>query len=162
MLVKSETDGSPVLNSEILANIDYQIQQDTLVLWHDPSDVDIALSFQEQQACQEIISQIQEIQARLSVDSKDIDQIHMNLPDDKGITLSNDFEIPKPSVASLEEIEQIFLAAVRNPISKEILLKRMIDSDFLEEFIGYRVVNKQCDNQIEEKWGDLRNDFLEY
>ena len=32
----------------------------------------------------------------------------------------------------------------------------------LDEFIGYRVVNKQCDNQIEEKWGDLRNDFLEY
>lgn len=45
LVVKSEIDGSFVLNSQILCSTEYSRQQDTLILWTDI--LDLALSFQE-------------------------------------------------------------------------------------------------------------------
>ena len=46
LVVKSETDGSILLETKILLSIVYQRQQDTLIVWNEPDRRDMALSFQ--------------------------------------------------------------------------------------------------------------------
>ncbi|EGG24967.1 EVH1 domain-containing protein [Cavenderia fasciculata] len=55
ILVQSEEDGSTILETRVFDENSYQRQQDTLILWTDPTtNIDLALSFQEPDGCQEI------------------------------------------------------------------------------------------------------------
>ncbi|KYQ89817.1 EVH1 domain-containing protein [Tieghemostelium lacteum] len=55
LLVKSEVDSSTILESKILSEEPYQKQQDSLIVWTDPqTSIELALSFQDPQGCQEI------------------------------------------------------------------------------------------------------------
>jgi protein phosphatase-4 regulatory subunit 3 len=66
LVVKSEVDGSNVLNSKILQETEYSRQQDTLILWCD--DCELALSFQELEGCEILWHQINDIQKRMAAD----------------------------------------------------------------------------------------------
>jgi protein phosphatase-4 regulatory subunit 3 len=59
--VKSEIDGSVLLEAKIMLTIVYQRQQDTLIVWSDPEKRDLALSFQEKAGCDEIWDKICEV-----------------------------------------------------------------------------------------------------
>lgn len=63
LLVKSESDGSTLLESAILLDTAYQKQQDTLIVWSD-NNYELALSFQERAGCDEIWNKICEVQHR--------------------------------------------------------------------------------------------------
>lgn len=148
--MKSEADGSSVLNSTILIETEYQIQHDTLILWHDAeSSMDLALSFQEQTGCFEIMQQITEIQARLAADSNDIDQINSansmrdSMDDQFSMFLDEDFVIPEPSIANLEQVEHTFIAAVKLIGTRDTLLTKMLNTDFIEKFIE---LLEQCED----------------
>ncbi|CAB5395087.1 unnamed protein product [Rhizophagus irregularis] len=55
IIVRSEEDSSSILlESRVLRDIDYQKQQDTLIVWTEPNGSDLALSFQEAEGCTEI------------------------------------------------------------------------------------------------------------
>ena len=45
-MVRSETDGSLLLESKIQQDTAYQKQQDTLIVWSEGENYDLALSFQ--------------------------------------------------------------------------------------------------------------------
>jgi protein phosphatase-4 regulatory subunit 3 len=71
IVVQSEAaDTGVILESKISAEDIYQRQQDTLIVWNEPSDdedgIDLAISFQEPQGCTEIWDQLMEIQAKMS------------------------------------------------------------------------------------------------
>ena len=53
--------GSTLLDSKIQLTIVYQRQQDTLIVWSDPSRRDQALSFQEKAGCDEVWEKICEV-----------------------------------------------------------------------------------------------------
>ena len=61
LIVKSETDGSTLLESRILPHTAYQKQQDTLIVWSEGDRRDLALSFQEKAGCDEIWEKICEV-----------------------------------------------------------------------------------------------------
>lgn len=63
LLVKSEADGSTLLESAIQLDTAYQKQQDTLIVWSD-NNYELALSFQERAGCDEIWNKICEVQHR--------------------------------------------------------------------------------------------------
>ncbi|XP_078505443.1 serine/threonine-protein phosphatase 4 regulatory subunit 3B isoform X6 [Lissotriton helveticus] len=58
LLVRAESDGSLLLESKINANTAYQKQQDTLIVWSEAENYDLALSFQEKAGCDEIWEKI--------------------------------------------------------------------------------------------------------
>ena len=64
LLVKAETDGSVLLESRILADTAYQKQQDTLIVWSEGENYDLALSFQERVGCEEIWAKICQVQGK--------------------------------------------------------------------------------------------------
>ncbi|KAJ2993657.1 Platinum sensitivity protein [Globomyces sp. JEL0801] len=108
LVVRSEKDGSGVMNSEI-TQTEYTRQQDTLILWSDPTGVDLALSFQEAKGCDEMWNQIMDAQKRIAADKNDIDQLpHMDGKEEEPV----DFElkVPSPQLSNLVEMErrQIF------------------------------------------------------
>ena len=58
LLVKAESDGSTLLESRIQPDIAYQKQQETLIVWSQDDNFDLALSFQEKAGCDEIWEKI--------------------------------------------------------------------------------------------------------
>lgn len=64
LLVKNESDGSLLLESRIQIDTHYQKQQGTLIVWTESDNYDLALSFQEQDGCNEIWEKICQVQGR--------------------------------------------------------------------------------------------------
>jgi hypothetical protein len=64
LLVKAESDGSLLLESKILADTAYQKQQETLIVWSEADNYDLALSFQEKAGCDEIWAKICQVQGK--------------------------------------------------------------------------------------------------
>ena len=58
LLVRAELDGSVLLESKILPETTYQKQQETLIVWSEGENYDLALSFQERAGCDEIWEKI--------------------------------------------------------------------------------------------------------
>lgn len=58
LLVRAESDGSLLLESKIQPDTAYQKQQDTLIVWSEGDNFDLALSFQEKIGCDEIWEKI--------------------------------------------------------------------------------------------------------
>ena len=58
LLVKAESDGSVLLESKIQPETIYQKQQETLIVWSEGDNFDLALSFQERAGCDEIWEKI--------------------------------------------------------------------------------------------------------
>lgn len=58
LLVRAESDGSLLLESKIQPDTAYQKQQDTLIVWSEGDNFDLALSFQEKAGCDEIWEKI--------------------------------------------------------------------------------------------------------
>lgn len=57
-MVRAESDGSLLLESKIQPDTAYQKQQDTLIVWSEGDNFDLALSFQEKAGCDEIWEKI--------------------------------------------------------------------------------------------------------
>uniref|UniRef100_A0A8C7N9A6 Serine/threonine-protein phosphatase 4 regulatory subunit 3 n=1 Tax=Oncorhynchus kisutch TaxID=8019 RepID=A0A8C7N9A6_ONCKI len=64
LLVRAESDGSLLLESKISPNTAYQKQQDTLIVWSEAENYDLALSFQEKAGCDEIWEKICQVQGK--------------------------------------------------------------------------------------------------
>uniref|UniRef100_A0A3Q3IKS7 Serine/threonine-protein phosphatase 4 regulatory subunit 3 n=1 Tax=Monopterus albus TaxID=43700 RepID=A0A3Q3IKS7_MONAL len=64
LLVRAESDGSLLLESKINPNTPYQKQQDTLIVWSEAENYDLALSFQEKAGCDEIWEKICQVQGK--------------------------------------------------------------------------------------------------
>lgn len=58
LLVHAENDGSMLLESKIHPDTIYHKQQDTLIVWSEGDNFDLALSFQEKIGCDEIWEKI--------------------------------------------------------------------------------------------------------
>uniref|UniRef100_A0A915KGQ8 Serine/threonine-protein phosphatase 4 regulatory subunit 3-like central domain-containing protein n=1 Tax=Romanomermis culicivorax TaxID=13658 RepID=A0A915KGQ8_ROMCU len=62
LIVRSESDNSIALESKILTDTAYQKQQETLIVWSEGDNCDLALSFQEKAGCEEIWERICQIE----------------------------------------------------------------------------------------------------
>lgn len=64
LLVRAEADGSLLLESKIQPDTAYQKQQETLIVWSEGDNFDLALSFQEKAGCDEIWEKICQVQGK--------------------------------------------------------------------------------------------------
>lgn len=81
LLVRNEADNSLMLESKIQLDTSYQKQQGTLIVWTESDNYDLALSFQEQDGCNEIWEKICQVQGKdpTHEDNDEEEDIRVNL-----------------------------------------------------------------------------------
>ncbi|PKY47306.1 DUF625-domain-containing protein [Rhizophagus irregularis] len=121
IIVRSEEDSSSILlESRVLRDIDYQKQQDTLIVWTEPNGSDLALSFQEAEGCTEICTFVNDIQSHMTSEkAKGKRRASSPLPErePRGMAVV----LPEPTLANLPEIERVVKKATRSIYEREKL-----------------------------------------
>ncbi|KAK9234802.1 component of IIS longevity pathway SMK-1-domain-containing protein [Lipomyces kononenkoae] len=129
ILVKSEDEALRfLLEAKIYKEVQYQKQQDTLIVWTDPDETDLALSFQEGEGCAAIWEFITEVQRHLGLDdnqSEDAIDIHNG-----AITLPLE-----PTLGSLHDIERSLTIASHTQFGRDSITRDVQDMDYIGKLI---------------------------
>ncbi|CAJ0573094.1 unnamed protein product, partial [Mesorhabditis spiculigera] len=142
IVVQLETAGQKknVLESRILQETAYQKQQETLIVWSESENCDLALSFQEKTGCEEIWAKICEVQGRDPDDGYDDIDEEASDPGQHNPTLmtarTNTIALPPCEMSRLGEIELLLSNNLQTPAIRD----RMANTIELEEYIP-----KLCD-----------------
>uniref|UniRef100_A0A0X3NQB8 Serine/threonine-protein phosphatase 4 regulatory subunit 3 n=3 Tax=Schistocephalus solidus TaxID=70667 RepID=A0A0X3NQB8_SCHSO len=114
LVVISETDGSCLLESKIQSDTAYQKQQETLIVWSEGDNMDLALSFQEKAGCDDIWEKICRVQGKdpsveitqdVVDESDDADDVESYTPNTSQSLQT--FELPPCELSRLEEIAEL-------------------------------------------------------
>ncbi|OTF81076.1 serine/threonine-protein phosphatase 4 regulatory subunit 3-like [Euroglyphus maynei] len=120
LLVRAETDGSTLLESKIMPDTAYQKQQDTLIVWSEGENYDLALSFQERIGCEEIWAKICQVQGKdPSVD------ITQDMIEDE------DNELPPIDVNRLDEINSVLTSSLTTASKKDNITLALENDNYI-------------------------------
>ncbi|KAI8094717.1 component of IIS longevity pathway SMK-1-domain-containing protein [Thamnidium elegans] len=103
IIVHSEEDNSILLTSQVLKRRLYQRQQDTLIVWTEDDNRDLALSFQDPSGCDEMWSCISRKQG--------LDGSMLTGESDELTPKSPEIPLPEPELSNLQEILDLLLNA---------------------------------------------------
>ncbi|XP_064601832.1 serine/threonine-protein phosphatase 4 regulatory subunit 3-like [Liolophura sinensis] len=137
LLVRSETDGSSLLESRIHPDTAYQKQQETLIVWSEADNYDLALSFQEKAGCEEIWEKICQEQGKdpsVEITQEDVlesgDEQFDELPD-----TAPPIELPPCELSKLEEISELFRSVLPSPIRREKLSSAIERDSYIRKLV---------------------------
>lgn len=143
LVVRAEADGSLLLESKIQPDTAYQKQQDTLIVWSEGDNFDLALSFQEKAGCDEIWEKICHVQGKDP--SVEITQEIVEESEDERFEEMSDsappIELPPCEVGRLEEISDIIASVLASsPLRKERLALVLESENYIKKLLA--VFNK--------------------
>ncbi|KAL7023753.1 hypothetical protein ACKWTF_012766 [Chironomus riparius] len=149
LLVRAENDGSLLLESKIQPDTAYQKQQDTLIVWSEGDNFDLALSFQEKAGCDEIWEKICQVQGKdPSVDTtQDIveeseDERYEDMPDS-----APPIELPACEISRLEEISELISQCLNTQMRKEKLSIALEQESYIKKLLNLFHICEDLDNQ---------------
>ncbi|KAJ3144142.1 Platinum sensitivity protein [Geranomyces variabilis] len=132
LVVRTEDDSSVLLNSTIRPDAEYVRQQDTLLVWTESTGEDLALSFQDVDACHELWQELETIQMRMAADKHDIDQLpETPRSNTEEVMVAQDLELPEPTLGNLKRLEDTISSAFRTESGRRELIRALTDSEFL-------------------------------
>ncbi|ERL91757.1 hypothetical protein D910_09083 [Dendroctonus ponderosae] len=138
LLVRAESDGSLLLESKIQPDTAYQKQQDTLIVWSEGDNFDLALSFQEKLGCDEIWEKICHVQGKdPSVEiTQDIveeseDERFDDMPDS-----APPIELPPCEFNRLEQISDLISNCLTTPMKKEKLAAAIESDGYIRKLVN--------------------------
>ncbi|XP_061767201.1 serine/threonine-protein phosphatase 4 regulatory subunit 3B isoform X1 [Nerophis ophidion] len=149
LLVRAESDGSLLLESKISPNTAYQKQQDTLIVWSEADNYDLALSFQEKAGCDEIWEKICQVQGKdpaLDITQDPIDESEEERFEEIPET-SHLVELPPCELSRLEEIADLVTSVLSSPIRREKLALALMSEGYLKKLLGLFRVCEDLDNR---------------
>ncbi|KAK9464030.1 component of IIS longevity pathway SMK-1-domain-containing protein [Lipomyces oligophaga] len=127
ILVKSEDAAEKyLLETRIYREVQYQKQQDTLIVWTEPDDTDLALSFQEREGCASVWDFITEVQRQLASDELPSDDAVENCL----ISIPTD-----PALKNLREIERSISLASQTPYGRDAVVREVLDHNYIAKLI---------------------------
>ncbi|KRX86721.1 Serine/threonine-protein phosphatase 4 regulatory subunit 3A, partial [Trichinella pseudospiralis] len=133
LTVRSEQDGSILLESKILNETAYQKQQETLIVWTEADNSDFALSFQEKQGCDEVWRGICGAQGRDPAQESSDDTTQDSGSDEDSVengalntVNSPTLQLPPCDLVHLKEINDV-IAASFSTVSRRDALAFAID-----------------------------------
>ncbi|XP_071833299.1 serine/threonine-protein phosphatase 4 regulatory subunit 3A-like isoform X2 [Apostichopus japonicus] len=137
LLVRSETNGSMLLESKIQPDTAYQKQQETLIVWSENDNYDLALSFQEKAGCDEIWEIICQIQGKdPSVDiTQDIVEESEEERFDDMPEIASPIELPACELSKLEEIAELFSSVLPSPFRREKLANAIENENYISKLL---------------------------
>uniref|UniRef100_A0A667ZWV7 Serine/threonine-protein phosphatase 4 regulatory subunit 3 n=1 Tax=Myripristis murdjan TaxID=586833 RepID=A0A667ZWV7_9TELE len=149
LLVRAESDGSLLLESKISPNTAYQKQQDTLIVWSEAENYDLALSFQEKAGCDEIWEKICQVQGKdpaLEITQDPIDESEEERIEEMPET-SHLVELPACELSRLEEIADLVTSVLSSPIRREKLALALMSEGYIKKLLGLFQVCEDLDNR---------------
>ncbi|KAL1500788.1 hypothetical protein ABEB36_006231 [Hypothenemus hampei] len=138
LLVRAESDGSLLLESKIQPDTAYQKQQDTLIVWSEGDNFDLALSFQEKMGCDEIWEKICQVQGKDP--SVEITQDIVEESEDERFDDMSDsappIELPPCEFNRLEQISDLIRNCLTTPMRKEKLAAAIESEGYIRKLIN--------------------------
>ncbi|XP_046750640.1 serine/threonine-protein phosphatase 4 regulatory subunit 3 isoform X2 [Diprion similis] len=138
LLVRAESDGSLLLESKIQPDTAYQKQQDTLIVWSEGDNFDLALSFQEKAGCDEIWEKICQVQGKDP--SVEITQDIVEESEDERFDDMSDsappIELPPCELGRLEDINELVGNCLSSPIRKEKLAMALESESYIKKLLN--------------------------
>ncbi|KAK9475733.1 component of IIS longevity pathway SMK-1-domain-containing protein [Lipomyces japonicus] len=117
-----------LLETKIFKEVQYQKQQDTLIVWTDPDEIDLALSFQEGEGCASIWEFVTAVQRHLGVDD--------NNSDDENNFLSGSYSLPsEPSLGNLADVERELIVASHSQYGRDSITRFIQETDYISKLI---------------------------
>ncbi|CAG0918241.1 unnamed protein product [Notodromas monacha] len=174
LLVRAEVDGSILLESKIQPDTTYQKQQETLIVWSEGENYDLALSFQERAGCDEIWEKICQVQGRDP--SADTTQEIVDESEDERFSEENELlssadttfnitslDLPPPDVPRLEEIDEVRRTyCLSAPVRREKLAMVLESEDYLRRLLSLFTVceDKKDTDALHHLYAIVKNIFL--
>ncbi|CAH1116578.1 unnamed protein product [Phaedon cochleariae] len=138
LLVRAESDCSLLLESKIQPDTAYQKQQDTLIVWSEGDNFDLALSFQEKLGCDEIWEKICQVQGKDP--SVEITQDIVEESEDERFDDMSDsappIELPSCELSNLEDISELITNWLISPTRKEKLAAAIESEGYIRKLIN--------------------------
>ncbi|TNN12001.1 Serine/threonine-protein phosphatase 4 regulatory subunit 3 isoform 1 [Schistosoma japonicum] len=142
LVVISETDGSYLLESKIQPDTAYQKQQETLIVWSEGENMDLALSFQEKVGCDDVWEKICAVQGKdpsVEITQEVIDESD-DVDDTDGYTPTmmqsiQPLSLPPCELSRLEEIVDLISQAVASPPKRERLVAFLESTNYLHQLV---------------------------
>lgn len=138
LVVRSEADGSLLLESKIQPDTAYQKQQETLIVWSEEENIDLALSFQEKAGCDEIWEKICAVQGKdPSVDFTQ-DLVEESEDDTRFDDISDSqppIELPAGELGRLEEISELVQSCLSIPLRREKLAVAIENENYIKKLL---------------------------
>lgn len=138
LLVRAESDGSLLLESKIQPDTAYQKQQDTLIVWSEGDNFDLALSFQEKAGCDEIWEKICTVQGKDP--SVEITQDIVEESEDERFDDMSDsappIELPSCELSRLEDINELISNCLTSAIRKEKLATVIESEGYIRKLLS--------------------------
>ncbi|KAI9678462.1 MAG: Platinum sensitivity protein [Trizodia sp. TS-e1964] len=120
-----------ILETRISRHEGYQKQQDTLIVWTEPTGTNMALSFQEADGCSAIWDFVENVQQQLLALSGQDDA----LSDDAIEAFSNPLRLPLPELGNLPDIEQMTRSASTSQHGRESLAKFIVSEEYIPKLV---------------------------
>ncbi|RXN03505.1 serine threonine- phosphatase 4 regulatory subunit 3B isoform X1 [Labeo rohita] len=137
LTVTAEADGSLLLESKINPNTAYQKQQDTLIVWSEAENYDLALSFQEKAGCDEIWEKICQVQGKdpsVEITQDPIDESEEERFEEMPET-GHLVELPPCEPGRLEEIAELVTSVLSSPIRREKLAIALVSTSYIKKLL---------------------------
>ncbi|XP_043272753.1 serine/threonine-protein phosphatase 4 regulatory subunit 3 isoform X1 [Venturia canescens] len=138
LLVRAESDGSLLLESKIQPDTAYQKQQDTLIVWSEGDNFDLALSFQEKAGCDEIWEKICQVQGKDP--SVEITQDIVEESEDERFDDMSDsappIELPPCELGRLDDINELIGNCLSSPMRKEKLAMALETEGYIRKLLN--------------------------
>jgi len=147
LLVRAESDGSLLLESKIQPDTAYQKQQETLIVWSEGDNYDLALSFQEKVGCEEIWAKICQVQGRDP--SVEITQEIVEEEDDRYDSTDMGgyfYELPPCEIDRLEEINELIANSLPFPVRREKLANVLEREGYIKKLLGLFRTSEEVQN----------------
>jgi len=165
LVVRSEADGSLLLESKIQSDTAYQKQQETLIVWSEGDNFDLALSFQEKAGCDEIWEKICSVQGKdPSVDFTQ-DLVEESEDDTRFDDISDSqppIELPAGELSRLEEISELVSSCLSSPIRREKLAVAIENENYIKKLLNIFHICEDLENTegLHHLYEIFRNIFL--
>ncbi|KAE8738847.1 hypothetical protein FOCC_FOCC015679 [Frankliniella occidentalis] len=146
--VRAESDGTILLESKIQPDTAYQKQQDTLIVWSEGDNFDLALSFQEKAGCDEIWEKICQVQGKDP--SVEITQDIVEESEDERFDEMSDsappIDLPPCELSRLEEINEVVSSCLTSPMRKEKLAVAIENDGYIRKLLNLFHMCEDLDN----------------
>ncbi|GIY68475.1 hypothetical protein CDAR_112153 [Caerostris darwini] len=164
LLVRAESDGSVLLESKILPDTAYQKQQETLIVWSEGDNFDLALSFQEKAGCDEIWEKICQVQGKDP--SVDITQELVEESEDERFEDPVDsapaITLPDCELAKLDEVAELINSALPSPARREKLAIALESENYIKKLLKLFHICEDLENieGLHQLYEIFRNIFM--
>lgn len=133
-----------MLESKIIADDLYQLQQNTLIVWQELDGTDVAMSFEGEDGCHEIWNFLRHVQSLLNrqdwdgpEDVRASERLDDDISDEDGdVVVHEPVYLPEPTLPMLREIEDLVHLAMTSIGRRESLAKFVLSEDYVSKLIA--------------------------